>query len=58
MGSLFLVSLQKTPGTEVTSDSTGDRNLTYYSGTESSWGPIGERYRKDTFVHQSVCSDY
>ena len=57
VGSLFLVSVQKTPGAKVTSDSTGDRNLTYYSGVESSWVPTGERYGKDTFVHQSACSD-
>ena len=44
MGIVLGGSVQKTPGTEVTLDSTGDRTLTSYSATESSWASTRERY--------------
>ena len=58
MGSLFLVSLWKTPGAEVTSDTTDDIISTSYSGIESACSPTGERCGEYTFVSQSVWSDY
>ena len=53
MGSLFLVSAQKNPGTGVSDD----RNSTSYSGAEYSWEPIENMYGEDTFIRHSVWSE-
>ena len=57
MGSLFLGSVHKTSDTGTILDSTGDRNLISYSGTESSWAYTGERYGEYISVFQLVWSD-
>ena len=53
MRSLFWVSVQKTPGNEVTYD----RNSTSYSGAELSLTPTEIFYGVYMFVHQPVWSD-
>ena len=50
MGSMFLISLQKTPGTDIEDD----RDSTSYSGAEYSLIPTENMYGKDMLVRQSV----
>ena len=52
MGSMFLISLQKTPGTDIAND----RDSTSYSGAKYSWIPTENMYGKDMLVCQSVWS--
>ena len=53
MGSLFFVSVQETPGTEVVDY----RDSTYYSVAEYSWAPTEKMYWEDAFVCHSVWSN-
>ena len=53
MGSMFLISLYKTPGTEIADD----RDSTSYYGAEYSQASKENMYEEETFVRQSVWFD-
>ena len=57
MGSLFLVQVQKNPGTEFNSDNTDNKDSNSYSSEELLWFPT-EKVTGETFLFtKSVWSD-